>query len=78
MTHPAITTLARWQELEAEISRRYAELRDELKPLFEERDRLLALRAEELRYQVPRRRDQTDTQLKMQRCPRCRGQLDAA
>jgi hypothetical protein len=63
----------RLAELEAEIGEAWAKI---MRPLYDERDALLVARAETTRYTVPRKAAQSETQQKLQRCPRCRGQLD--
>jgi hypothetical protein len=76
MSHPAIDSLAALQQAEAEIGALRAKHREELKPLYEKRDRLAAEHADATgSYAVPRVSKRTDTQRKLERCPRCREQL---
>ena len=73
-TYAGRDELAEYQEVEARIDAIYAEQRQLLKDLFAKRDELLKVLADR-DYHLPKRRNQTETQAKIQRCPRCRDKL---
>lgn len=49
-----------------------ADRRREMRPVYQACDRLREYLAETTGYEVPPRRNQTETQQKLLRCPRCR------
>jgi len=73
-TYAGRDELLEYQENEAKIEAIYAEQRQLLKELFEKRDELLKILSDR-EYHLPARKFQTDTQQKVQRCPRCREKL---
>jgi hypothetical protein len=77
-THPAVAKLGELQLVEQRITEIRVRHREELRPLYEDRDNLARELAETTRYTVPRKSRQTDVQQRLARCPRCRGRLDEA
>ncbi len=66
-------------ETEAELAAELARLDEALADIYRERRPVLEALAEVRGPAVlPKRRYQTDTQAKIQRCPRCGGRLDAS
>lgn len=75
MSEATLDLVAQWQDVRAYIDRRYAELREELKPTFETRDKLKR-EIQKQGYKLPSPRHQSDVQQQVARCPRCTGRIE--
>lgn len=64
---------ARLNEVESQLETARARHRADTRPLWEERDRLTAELAVLVPTEFPKRSRMTETQRKVERCPRCRG-----